>query len=70
MLSVLPRYVAMEMKEDIESGRTETVQFHKIYIQRHENVRFVVIHVYTCCKNNKNSLVTVFSHIVGQSYIQ
>lgn len=38
LLSVLPRYVAMEMKEDIESGRTETVQFHKIYIQRHENV--------------------------------
>lgn len=38
LLSVLPRYVAMEMKADIESGRTETLQFHKIYIQRHENV--------------------------------
>lgn len=43
LLSVLPRYVAMEMKADIESGRTETLQFHKIYIQRHENVRFVGI---------------------------
>ena len=31
----------MEMKADIESDRTETMQFHKIYIQRHENVRFV-----------------------------
>jgi len=31
------------MKADIESGKKETVQFHKIYIQRHENVRFVFI---------------------------
>lgn len=42
MLSVLPRYVAMEMKADIESSRTDTLQFHKIYIKRHENVRFVI----------------------------
>jgi len=33
----------MEMKADIESDRTETMQFHKIYIQRHENVRFVTL---------------------------
>lgn len=34
----------MEMKADIESGKTETAeQFHKIYIQRHENVRFVTL---------------------------
>lgn len=38
LLSVLPRYVAMEMKADIESSRTDTLQFHKIYIKRHENV--------------------------------
>ncbi|KAK3737562.1 hypothetical protein QZH41_017759 [Actinostola sp. cb2023] len=38
LLSVLPRYVAMEMKDDIESGQSENMQFHKIYIQRHENV--------------------------------
>ncbi|XP_022805938.1 adenylate cyclase type 5-like isoform X2 [Stylophora pistillata] len=38
LLSVLPRFVAMEMKADIESGASETMQFHKIYIQRHENV--------------------------------
>nr|CAD7574460.1 unnamed protein product [Timema californicum] len=36
LLSVLPQHVAMEMKADIISP-VET-QFHKIYIQRHENV--------------------------------
>ncbi|XP_077515230.1 adenylate cyclase type 1-like isoform X2 [Amblyomma americanum] len=36
LLSVLPQHVAMEMKEDIIAPRAG--QFHKIYIQRHENV--------------------------------
>ncbi|XP_023213228.1 Ca(2+)/calmodulin-responsive adenylate cyclase-like isoform X1 [Centruroides sculpturatus] len=36
LLSVLPQHVAMEMKEDIISPREG--QFHKIYIQKHENV--------------------------------
>uniref|UniRef100_A0A1I8PK05 adenylate cyclase n=1 Tax=Stomoxys calcitrans TaxID=35570 RepID=A0A1I8PK05_STOCA len=39
LLSVLPRHVAMEMKDDI-AGQPRDTQFHKIYIQRHENVRF------------------------------
>lgn len=38
LLSVLPRHVAMEMKADI-AGKPMDKQFHKIYIQRHENVR-------------------------------
>ena len=38
LLSVLPRHVAMEMKADI-AGQPKEAQFHKIYIQRHENVR-------------------------------
>ncbi|XP_038116200.1 adenylate cyclase type 6 isoform X1 [Culex quinquefasciatus] len=37
LLSVLPRHVAMEMKNDI-AGQPQEAQFHKIYIQRHENV--------------------------------
>ncbi|XP_077978185.1 adenylate cyclase type 5-like [Glandiceps talaboti] len=37
LLSVLPRHVAMEMKADIAS-KQEDMMFHKIYIQRHENV--------------------------------
>uniref|UniRef100_A0A182N657 adenylate cyclase n=1 Tax=Anopheles dirus TaxID=7168 RepID=A0A182N657_9DIPT len=37
LLSVLPRHVAMEMKNDI-AGQPREAQFHKIYIQRHENV--------------------------------
>lgn len=36
LLSVLPQHVAMEMKDDIKSPVEG--QFHKIYIQRHENV--------------------------------
>ncbi|XP_055695668.1 adenylate cyclase type 6 isoform X2 [Lutzomyia longipalpis] len=37
LLSVLPRHVAMEMKDDI-AGQPREAQFHKIYIQRHDNV--------------------------------
>jgi Adenylyl cyclase N-terminal extracellular and transmembrane region/Adenylate and Guanylate cyclase catalytic domain len=36
LLSVLPQHVAVEMKADIMSPVEG--QFHKIYIQRHENV--------------------------------
>lgn len=36
LLSVLPQHVAMEMKADIIAPRAG--QFHKIYIQKHENV--------------------------------
>lgn len=38
MLSVLPRHVAMEMKADI-NAKKEDMMFHKIYIQKHDNVR-------------------------------
>lgn len=37
LLSVLPRHVAMEMKNDI-AGQPRVEQFHKIYIQRYESV--------------------------------
>lgn len=37
MLSVLPQHVAVEMKKDIVNPRVSG-QFHKIYIQKHENV--------------------------------
>ncbi|XP_065217614.1 adenylate cyclase type 5 isoform X2 [Planococcus citri] len=37
LLSVLPRHVAMEMKADI-AGKPKDTMFHKIYIQKHENV--------------------------------
>ncbi|CAN7996160.1 unnamed protein product, partial [Ixodes hexagonus] len=37
LLSVLPRHVAMEMKADI-AKKPQDSMFHKIYIQRHENV--------------------------------
>lgn len=38
LLSVLPRHVAMEMKDDI-AGKPQEAQFHKIYIQQYDNVR-------------------------------
>uniref|UniRef100_A0A8C6NM89 Adenylate cyclase type 6 n=1 Tax=Nothobranchius furzeri TaxID=105023 RepID=A0A8C6NM89_NOTFU len=37
LLSVLPRHVAMEMKDDIKAKK-EDMMFHKIYIQKHDNV--------------------------------
>lgn len=37
LLSVLPRHVAIEMKADI-AGKPKDTMFHKIYIQRHDNV--------------------------------
>ncbi|KAF6117255.1 adenylate cyclase 5 [Phyllostomus discolor] len=40
LLSVLPRHVAMEMKADI-NAKQEDMMFHKIYIQKHDNVRLV-----------------------------
>ena len=39
LLSVLPQHVAVEMKQDLIAPVSG--QFHKIYIQRHENVRLV-----------------------------
>jgi hypothetical protein len=39
LLSVLPKYIANDMKKDIDN--TENTQmFHKIYIQRHANIRY------------------------------
>ncbi|XP_043199303.1 adenylate cyclase type 5-like, partial [Amphibalanus amphitrite] len=40
LLSVLPRHVAMEMKSDI-AGQQRDTMFHKIYIQRHDNVSII-----------------------------
>ncbi|KAK0076758.1 hypothetical protein PV325_004885 [Microctonus aethiopoides] len=40
LLSVLPRHVAVEMKADI-AGKPKDTMFHKIYIQKHENVRLM-----------------------------
>uniref|UniRef100_A0A8D0HFK1 Adenylate cyclase type 6 n=1 Tax=Sphenodon punctatus TaxID=8508 RepID=A0A8D0HFK1_SPHPU len=37
LLSVLPEHVALEMKEDINTKK-EDMMFHKIYIQKHDNV--------------------------------
>lgn len=37
---MLPQHVAMEMKEDINTKK-EDMMFHKIYIQKHDNVRWV-----------------------------
>lgn len=39
LMSLLPRNVAMEMKEDFLKPPERI--FHKIYIQRHDNVRYV-----------------------------
>lgn len=40
---MLPRHVAMEMKDDI-AGKPKEAQFHKIYIQQHDNVRYTTFY--------------------------
>ena len=40
MKSVLPKHVAMEIRDDIVKRKVdETHQFHPFYMKRHENVR-------------------------------
>lgn len=51
LLSVLPRHVAMEMKADI-AGKPKDTMFHKIYIQKHENVRYDSFIVDICAISN------------------
>lgn len=48
LLSVLPRHVAMEMKADIDQSDRNNQQFHKIYIQKHNNVRYLKLHAWKC----------------------
>ncbi len=48
LLSVLPRHVAMEMKADI-NAKKEDMMFHKIYIQKHDNVRYTNAKTSTRC---------------------
>lgn len=50
LMSLLPRNVAMEMKEDFLKPPERI--FHKIYIQRHDNVRYgggAMTTVCVCC---------------------
>lgn len=60
LLSVLPQHVAMEMKNDIISPVEG--QFHKIYIQKHENVRWVdkkILHIRLL--NNNTEILQITS---------
>lgn len=41
----------MEMKDDI-AGKPQEAQFHKIYIQQHDNVRYVTSVIYIEKKKN------------------
>ena len=59
LLSVLPRHVAMEMKADI-AGKAKDTMFHKIYIQRHENVRSVLM-VFSSDRSSPLIIILVFS---------
>lgn len=51
LLSVLPEHVAVKMRQDL--GSTDSEQFKKIYMSRHENVRLVELnHINN--DNNRN----------------
>lgn len=66
LLSVLPRHVAMEMKADI-AGKPKDSMFHKIYIQKHENVRYapVLFVLYASCFYVRNR---IYAYVYGAVY--
>lgn len=56
MLSVLPRFVVLEMINDMTNVEDEHLQhqFHRIYIHRYENVRWGCTDVTSCCDTSHN----------------
>ncbi|OQV18571.1 Adenylate cyclase type 5 [Hypsibius exemplaris] len=71
LLSVLPRHVAMEMKADIAGKpRDANSQFHKIYIQRHENVSILFADIcgFTVLSSqcNADELVRLLNELFGR----
>lgn len=54
LLSVLPKHIANDMKKDIDRSQEPDAMFHKIYIQKHNNIR-LVLHLHLCTNiiNNK-----------------
>lgn len=50
LLSVLPEHVAVKMRQDL--GEALDSQFKKIYMSRHENVRYVYIYIPACILYN------------------
>lgn len=61
LLSVLPRHVAHEMKDDILSP--VKTQFHKIYIQKHDNVRYgghlTFVLLCSCCNDSHFTVLPI-----------
>lgn len=68
LLSVLPRHVAMEMKDDI-AGKPREAQFHKIYIQQHDNVRYLR-HFYVHTKHETRFLPLCFVHFAPIKFVE
>ena len=58
---MLPRHVAMEMKADI-AGAVKDTMFHKIYIQRYDNVRFAALSFILITYNNDNQVRPAWLH--------
>ena len=47
-MSVLPRFVALEMMADMSAMEDLPQQFHKIYIHQYKDVRYTHAHTHVC----------------------
>ncbi len=70
-MSLLPRNVAMEMKEDFLKPPERI--FHKIYIQRHDNVRYGGVMTTVDCRGARRGcrvLIQVSPAVTSRSRIE
>ena len=66
LLSVLPLHIACDVKKDIAGGGRKATMFHKIYINKHENIRWVddVIGRFGCYRRFLSKLLSSFQREV------
>lgn len=58
LLSVLPKQIAIDVRKNIDRNPKKNTMFHKIYIRKHDNIRFVYF------TKTKNYIKQIFFFLV------